>query len=50
MVAAQQGVENEVDRAAAARMLPAVFAQRVEQRTAILRDNHPLRMPPMEVL
>ena len=40
MLAAQEGVENEVGRAAAAMMAPAVFAQRVERRAAILRDNH----------
>ena len=43
IVAAQEGVENEVGQAAAARMArtaPAVFAERVEQRAAILRDNH----------
>ena len=40
MVAAQEGVENEVGHAAAARMPQAVFAERVEQRAAILRDNH----------
>lgn len=40
MVAAQEGVENEVGRAAAARMPQAVYAARVERRAAILRDNH----------
>ena len=39
------GVENEVGHAAAAGMPPAV-----RQGAAILRDNHPLRMLPMEVL
>ena len=40
LVAAQEGVENEVGHAAAARMPQAVFAQRVERRAAVLRDNH----------
>jgi len=40
LVAAQQGVENEVGQAAAARMAPAVFAERVGRRAATLRDNH----------
>jgi hypothetical protein len=40
MVAAQEGVENEVGHAAAARMPQAVFAQRIQRRAAILRDNH----------
>ena len=50
MVAAQEGVGNEVGHAAATRMPQAVFTQRVEQRAVILRDNYPLRMPPMEAL
>jgi len=52
LVAAQEGIENEVGHAAATRMLPAVFVQRIEQRAAVLRDNlnHPLKMPPIEVL
>jgi len=40
MVAAQEGVANELGHAAAARMPQAIFAERVEQRAAILRDNH----------
>ena len=40
MIAAQEGVENELGHAAAARMPQAIFAERVEQRAAILRDNH----------
>ena len=40
MIAAQEGVENELGHVAAARMPQAVFAERVEQRAAILRDNH----------
>ena len=40
MVAAQEGVENEVGHAAAARMPRADFVERVERRAAILRDNH----------
>ena len=40
LVAAQEGVENEVGRAAAARMPQAIFAERVERRAAVLRDNH----------
>ncbi|KAF8809863.1 hypothetical protein BYT27DRAFT_7222229 [Phlegmacium glaucopus] len=40
VTAAQQRVENEVGQAAAQRMAPAVFAERVEQRIATLRDNH----------
>ena len=39
-VAAQEVVGNEVGHAAAARMAPAVFAQRVEQIADVLRDNH----------
>ena len=40
LVAARQGVRNEVGQAAAAMMAPAIFAERVEQRVATLRDNH----------
>ena len=40
LVAAQEGVQNELGHAAAARMPQAVFAERVERRAAILRDNH----------
>ena len=41
VVAAREGVENAAGgQAAAARMAPDVFAQRVEERVATLRDNH----------
>jgi hypothetical protein len=40
LVAAQEVVENELGHAAAARMAPDLFARRVEQRAATLRDNH----------
>ena len=40
IAAAREGVENEVGHAAVAAMPQAVFAERVEQRAAILRDNH----------
>ena len=40
MVVAQDRVANELGRAAAARMPQAIFAERVEQRAAVLRDNH----------
>ena len=40
IVAAQERVENEVGQAAAARLAPDVFAERVERRAATMRDNH----------